>query len=278
MLHSNSEIDSEIPEDTLAYARQQGSYFYYDSMELKFRTNVSGMEDYFYSTLDNRLSRLGRRASLMVAVNTDLEQPDEFAEARTEYNSLHPWALVSIVSLVVSLFGWVIVLVYLTMAAGHGEEDDLIHLNIFDKIKTELFFTVFVMLTVALIAMTLSVSEGNWGIPGMLVMAGVGAFMYDALFILFYLSMVRRVKAGVLWEYSFLRWFGKNMRRVLGTWKCSVRSITLYGFSALLFLSLAYGSFAKKSVLAITFLLIVLGAGAICTPGCRGIDRRSWKG
>lgn len=47
MLHSNSEIDSEIPEDTLAYARQQGSYFYYDSMELKFRTNVSGMEDYF---------------------------------------------------------------------------------------------------------------------------------------------------------------------------------------------------------------------------------------
>lgn len=162
----------------------------------------------------------------MVAVNTDLEQPDEFAEARTEYNSLHPWALVSIVSLVVSLFGWVIVLVYLTMAAGHGEEDDLIHLNIFDKIKTELFFTDVCNADGGIDRNDAFRFGGKLGIPGMLVMAGVGAFMYDALFILFYLSMVRRVKAGVLWEYSFLRWFGKNMRRVLGTWKCSVRSIT----------------------------------------------------
>lgn len=254
---------TEIPENWLAYARLQGSYFYYDSMELKFRTNVSGLEDYFYNTLDSRLSRLGRRASLMVAVDTSLVQPDAFAEARTEYINLHPWVLVSIISLVVSLFGWVIVLVYLTMAAGHGEEDDLIHLNIFDKIKTELFFASFVMLTVALIAMTFSVSEGNWGIPGMLVMAGVGAFIYDTLFILFYLSMVRRVKAGVLWEYSLLRWFAKNMRRVMGTWKSSVRIIILYGINTLLFLALAYGSFAKRSILAITFLLILIGAEAI---------------
>lgn len=253
----------EEPVDWLAYARLQGSYFYYDSMELKFRTNMSGIEDYFYNTLDGQISRLGRRASLMAAVDTNFTQMDAFAEAKAEYNSLHPWALVGIISLVVSLFGWVIALVYLTMAAGHGEEEGKIYLNIFDKIKTELFFGTFVILTVALIAVTFSVSEGNWGIPGMLVMAGVAAFIYDGLFISFYLSMVRRVKAGVLWEYSLLQWFTKNMRRVMHTWKNSIRIIILYGIHILLLLALAYGSFAHRSVLAIAFLLIVIGADAI---------------
>ncbi len=256
-------MTEEEPVDWLAYARLQGSYFYYDSMELKFRTNMSGIEDYFYNTLDGRISRLGRRASLMVAVDTNFVQMDAFAEAENEYNSLHPWVLVGIISLVVSLFGWVIALVYLTMAAGHGEEEGKIYLNIFDKIKTELFFGTFVILTVALIAMTLSVSEENWGIPGMLVMAGVAAFIYDGLFISFYLSMVRRVKAGVLWEYSLLQWVTKNMRRVMHTWKNSIRIIILYGVHILLLLTLAYGSFAHRSILAITFLLIVIGADAI---------------
>ena len=249
--------------DWLAYARLQGSYFYYDSMELKFRTNMSGIEDYFYNTLDGRISRLGRRASLMVAVDTDFAQADAFAEAENEYNSLHPWVLVSIISLVISLFGWVIALVYLTMAAGHGEDEGKIYLNIFDKIKTELFFGTFVILTVALIAMTLSVSEGNWGIPGMLVMAGVAAFIYDGLFISFYLSMVRRIKAGVLWEYSLLQWIARNMRRVMHTWKNSIRIIILYSIHILLLLVLAYGSFAQRSILAITFLLIVIGVDGI---------------
>ncbi len=230
-------MTEEEPVDWLAYARLQGSYFYYDSMELKFRTNMSGIEDYFYNTLDGRISRLGRRASLMVAVDTNFVQMDAFAEAENEYNSLHPWVLVGIISLVVSLFGWVIALVYLTMAAGHGEEEGKIYLNIFDKIKTELFFGTFVILTVALIAMTLSVSEENWGIPGMLVMAGVAAFIYDGLFISFYLSMVRRVKAGVLWEYSLLQWVTKNMRRVMHTWKNSIRIIILYGVHILLLLT-----------------------------------------
>ena len=253
----------ELPGDALAYARARGSYLYYDSMALKFRTNINGMEDYFYNKLDGRIARMGNRASLMVAVDTTFSQQDSFLLAKTEYALLHPWVLISIISLVVSLFGWVITLVYLTIAAGHGTEDDSIHLNIFDRIKTELFFGAFVLLTVALIAMTFTASQASWGIPGMLVMAGTAAFLYDGVFILFYLSMVRRVKAGVLWEYSLLLWFIKSMRRVLSTWKSSVRIMLLFAMNTLLFLWLTYESFAKKSIPAIAGLLIYLGAESI---------------
>lgn len=253
----------ELPGDALAYARARGSYLYYDSMALKFRTNINGIEDYFYNKLDGRIARMGNRASLMVAVDTTFSQQDSFLLAKTEYALLHPWVLISIISLVVSLFGWVITLVYLTIAAGHGTEDDSIHLNIFDRIKTELFFGVFVLLTVALIAMTFTASQASWGIPGMLVMAGTAAFLYDGVFILFYLSMVRRVKAGVLWEYSLLLWFIKSIRRVLFTWKSSVRIMLLFAMNTLLFLWLTYESFAKKSIPAIAGLLIYLGAESI---------------
>ncbi len=251
-------------EDYLGYARSQGSYLYYDGINLKFRTNIGEMEEYFYSTLDGALSNLGSQAEFMVAVNTNFSYPDDFSKARAEYATLHPWVIISIIALVVSLFGWIISLVYLTTAAGRSEEDEGTHLNIFDRIKTEIFFASFVVVVVLLIGMTLSVSQSSWGIPGMLVMAGVGAFIYDGVFLLFYLSMVRRIKAGVLWEHSLLLWFVKGIRRVMSTWKSSVRILVLYGMGIFLLLLLAYGSFAMNSVLAIAgLLLLVCGEGII---------------
>ena len=253
----------EIPDDTLAYARTCGSYLYYDSMELKFRTNISGMEDYFYDNLDGRIARMGNRVSLMLAVDTQFPQNDRFVSVKTEYTALHPWVLISIIALVVSLFGWVATLVYLTMAAGRTAEDENIHLNLFDRIRTELFFGIFVLLTVVLIAMSIVASEASWGIPGMLIMAGTVAFLYDVIFILFYLSMVRRIKAGVLWEYSLLLWFIKNVRRVLSTWKSSVRLMLRFAGNMLLFLVLTYGTFAGRSMIAVIGLFIYIGAAAI---------------
>lgn len=254
--YSNRET---LPEDILAYAREQGSYFYYDSMELKLRTNVSGMENYFYRTLDRRISRLGNQVLFVVAVDTGFGQEDAFSRTKAEYDILHPWIMIGIVALVVSLFCGVIVLVYLTMAAGHGGADELIHLNFFDRIKTELFFVAFVIIMYALILTTLTISQENWGISGMLVMAGTGAFLYDAVILLFYLSVIRRVKAGVLWENSLLWWFVKNIRRTMRTGKKLLWILLQYGAKLFFLLLFTYGSFVKRNVPAIVGLLIWIG-------------------
>lgn len=247
-----------LSEDALAYARAKGSYMYYNDENLKFRTNVNGMDQYFYNTLDSILSGFGNNSQLMIAVDTALPYQDAFSTMQQEYSTLHPWIMVSIVSLVVSIFGWIISLVYLTMAAGHRENEDKITLAFGDRIKTELFFGLFVIVGVALIAISFAAAQSQWDVPGMLVMAGVSAFIYDVAFLLFYLSMVRRIKAETLWKDSLIYWIFRSTRRVVHTGKSAVRVIVIYLINIMLFMLMAYLGFAGKNAIAILILLIMI--------------------
>lgn len=247
-----------IEEDFLAYARSEGSYLYYNDDDLKFRTNINGVKDYFYNSLDNMLTGIGNGAKLMIAVNTNFEYQDDFLSAKKDYELLHPWVMRSIVIMVISLFGWVITIVYLTTVAGITKRNGQIHLNLFDRLKTELFFGGYVLLNVAFFSILLGISQNNWDIPGLLVMVGVGTFVIDSVFLLFYLSVVRRVKAGTLWENSLIFWVSRSVTRLIHTWKSSIRAITVFGFGTLLLLFLAYESFAQKSVLAIAVLFMLI--------------------
>jgi signal transduction histidine kinase len=253
----------DLTEDALAYARAKGSYMYYNDANLKFRTNVNGMDQYFYNTLDSVLSGLGNGAQLMVAVDTNFPQQDAFTTMKQEYSTLHPWILISIILLVISIFGWIITLVYLTMAAGHKENDSNITMVFGDRIKTEIFFALFVMMTVALIAISFAASESQWDVPGMLVMAGVSAFIYDVVFLIFYLSMVRRIKAEVLWEDSLTYWILRSTKRVLHTGKSALRVILIYILNILAFIFAAYLGFALKNVFAVLILLIMIVAEGV---------------
>lgn len=253
----------EMPNDVLEYARNQGIYFYYDDLNLKLRTNVSGMEDYFYQSLDRQISRLGSRLELMVAVDNRFEQEDAFLRAKEEYDSLHPWGMVSIVSLIVSLFDEVLLMVYLTVAAGRREEDESIHLNLFDRIKTELLLALFAFLVYALLLVTFNDPIGEMGLPEILVAVGIRTFVYDGLALIFYLSIVRRIKAGVLWEHSLLRWFMKSINRVWRAGRGFLWILIRYSVKLSLLLVLTYGTFADRNVCAMAGLLLYIGIEAV---------------
>ena len=45
-------------------------------------------------------------------------------------------------------------------------------------------------------------SSREWEVAGLLVASGTISFLIDTLFLIFYLSMVRRLKAEVMWENS----------------------------------------------------------------------------
>lgn len=254
LLYSNVTLS----EDALAYARAKGSYMYYNDKELKFRTNVNGMESYFYNTLDPLLSGMGNHAELMVAVDTTFPYQDSFTDGEKEYSTLRPWVMISVAELVISVFGWIITLVYLTNNAGRGEKEGVVVLSVIDHIKTEIFFGIFVLITLALIGISFSASRSSWDIPGMLVLTGATAFVYDLAFLGFYLSMVRRVKAGVLWEYSLLNWIIKSTKRVLHTWKSSIRVIFLFVLNVIMFLALGYWTFSAKSMVAAWMLILMI--------------------
>ena len=58
---------------------------------------------------------------LVIGVDTQLSAGDDLRDAKIEYERLHPWIKVSIAGAIISLLGWILTLVYLTLAAGHKE-------------------------------------------------------------------------------------------------------------------------------------------------------------
>ena len=246
----------------LDYGKEKGSYLYCNDKDLKFRSNVKGMEDYYYKYIDGTMSGIGNNAVFLVAVDTTFPNEDGFTIAKSEFMTLHPWGMISIVTIVVSLLGWIVTLVYLTLAAGRNHKDDKIHLNWIDHIKTEFFFLIFIVFSVLILVLSFSAASYEWDIPGMLVVVGVISFIYDGVFQIFYTSVIRRMKAGMFWEYSFTNWVYVSTLRVLGTWKASVRVIVTFVFNALLFLFLAYQFFTRRHLLGgilLALQIIVIG-------------------
>ncbi|MDE7435372.1 MAG: HAMP domain-containing histidine kinase [Lachnospiraceae bacterium] len=247
----------------LDYAKQQGSYIYCNDDEMRFRTNIAGMDDYYYNNMDGSLTGVGRHAVFMVAVDTEFSQEDDLSAACREFERLRPWGVTCIVLIILSFIGWLMTLVYLTIHAGRRDRDGEMALNWLDRVKTEIFFVFFMVLAVVIILFSVYAVEFQWEVPGILIMAGTMAFIYDGVFLIFYLSMIRRMKAGVLWEYSLTNWVMVNTRRVVGTWKASVRIIMILSVNIIAFLMLCYGIFIRRNVICVLLLLALLIYDAI---------------
>ncbi|MGN0341261.1 MAG: sensor histidine kinase [Roseburia sp.] len=249
--------------DLLAYGKEQGSYFYASDDTLVFRSNVEGIEDYYYQSMEGNILGLGRQSTFLVAVDTGFAENDDFTEARKEFVTLHPWGLASLILLIVSLMGWLFSFVYLTLAAGRKETDELVHLNLVDWIKTEflvLGFVVFSVLTVILIAAAIGY---DWDVAGMMVVVGSISFLYNGIFLIFYLSMIRRMKAGALWENSFTRWVLVSVKRIINTWKSSVQVIVTLGINVVVLCALSYGTFGRRLVWCAVLLLLQLAVVSV---------------
>lgn len=242
----------------LDYAKGQGSYIYCNDDEMRFRTNIAGMDDYYYNNMDGSLTGMGRHAVFMVAVDTEFSQEDDLSAACREFERLRPWGVTCIVLIILSFMGWLMTLVYLTIHAGRRDRGDEIALNWLDRVKTEIFLVVFVVFAILIILFSVYAVEFQWEIPGILIMAGTMAFIYDGVFLIFYLSMIRRMKAGVLWEYSLTNWVMVNTRRVVGTWKASVRVILIMLVNIVAFLLLCYGIFIRRNVVCLLLLIALL--------------------
>lgn len=257
VLYTNMTV-AEGQVQLLDYAKQQGSYIYCNDDEMRFRTNIAGMNEYYYSNMDGSFTGKGNHAVFMAAVDTEFSQTDDLSEACREFERLRPWGVTSIVLIILSVIGWLMTLVYLTIHAGRKAGSEEIALNWLDRVKTEIFFVIFLAFAVLFILFSVYAVGFQWEIPGILIIAGTMAFIYDGAFLIFYLSMIRRMKAGVLWEYSLTNWVTVNTRRVVGTWKASVRVILVMAVNIAALLLLCYGIFIRRNVVCMLLLFALL--------------------
>lgn len=242
-------------EAVLMEAKTMGNYLIYDLVDKEFGTDINGMADYFFGG-GNQMLWPADDMTLIIGIDTELSAEDDIYEASREYEQLHPWIKVCIFSGLVSLMGWIISLVYLTLATGRRTGEEKIHLNPIDKIKTEILVAAFIFMMVELVILIIKVNSEEWAVYGIIVASGTVSLVIDGLFLIFYLSMVRRMKAEMLWETSVACWLERGIRKVFARQKTTVRVLLLFaGHMAVCFV-LAVGAFYYQSMTALVVLLL----------------------
>lgn len=246
----------------LMEAKTMGDYLLYDMEKKEFGTDIRGLENYFFDSYNNQMYWPLENVVLVIGVDTQLSAMDDLYDAQTEYTKLHPWIKISIVAALVSLMGWILTLVYLTLAAGHQGGETEIRLNSLDKVKTELLVAGFVLITSELIILMGRGSTKSWDVSGLLVASGTISFVIDTMFLIFYLSMVRRLKAEVMWENSLVCWLGKGLEKTFRERTVTVRVLLLFGGHMLVCFVLAVGAFHYNNLYCLLALLMFSGAEA----------------
>ena len=242
-------------EAVLMEAKTMGNYLIYDLVDKEFGTDINGMADYFFGG-GNQMLWPADDMTLIIGIDTELSAEDDIYEASREYEQLHPWIKICIFCGLVSLMGWIISLVYLTLATGRRTEEEKIHLNPIDKIKTEILVAAFIFMMVELMILITKVNSEEWAVYGIIVASGTVSLVIDGLFLIFYLSMVRRMKAEMLWETSVACWLERGIRKVFARQKTTVRVLLLFaGHMAVCFV-LAVGAFYYQSMTALVVLLL----------------------
>ena len=242
-------------EAVLMEAKTMGNYLIYDLVDKEFGTDINGMADYFFGG-GNQMLWPADDMTLIIGIDTELSAEDDIYEASREYEQLHPWIKVCTFSGLVSLMGWIISLVYLTLATGRRTGEEKIHLNPIDKIKTEILVAAFIFMMAELVILIAKVNSEEWAVYGIIVASGTVSLVIDGLFLIFYLSMVRRMKAEMLWETSVACWLERGIRKVFARQKTTVRVLLLFaGHMAVCFI-LAVGAFYYRSMTALVLLLL----------------------
>ena len=248
-------------EAVLMEAKTMGNYLIYDLVDKEFGTDINGMADYFFGG-GNQMLWPADDMTLIIGIDTELSAEDDIYEASREYEQLHPWIKVCTFSGLVSLMGWVLSLVYLTLATGHRDGEEGVHLNFVDRIKTEIVTAVFIAATSELIMLLSHVNNKTWNVSGLLVASGTVSLLIDVLFLIFYLSMVRRMKAEVMWENSLVCWFVKGMDKFFEKRTVTVSVLVVFAVHMIVCFVLAMGAFYYHRVICLVLLLIFSGMEA----------------
>ena len=205
--------------------------------------------------------------TLAIAIDPSYVASDNLQMYKKQYEEIQPISRMSVYGVILGGILYLLTLVYLTLAAGRGteEEDRSVTLTRFDRIRTEGAALLLVIPAwMILFAGALLYNRVN-GIGEAGVFGGVMTFSLNFLFLCGYLSLVRRIKTRTLWNNSVLYAVLKHCYRVAGGWKVTTKVILSYGIFLLanVFL-LFFGSFG-----IILIMIFDFGTGLILLQQAR---------
>ena len=153
-----------------------------------------------------------------VSVDTKFSVADSMADEAENYETYSKLMFPMLAGAIFGSVLWLIGMVWLTVTAGRKPEDEEIHLNGFDRWYTEIAAgaVIGIWLAGTILSGTL-IANSSLGYSHAVVTVIVTCLICGtytmAWFLIGYLSLVRRIKAGTLWKNSLIRtvlkWIGK---------------------------------------------------------------------
>ena len=153
-----------------------------------------------------------------VSVDTKFSVADSMADEAENYEKYSKLMFPMLAGAIFGSVLWLIGMVWLTVTAGRKPKDEGIHLNGFDRWYTEIAAGAVIGIWLAgmIISGTL-IANSSLGYSHAVVTVIVTCLICGtytmAWFLIGYLSLVRRIKAGTLWKNSLIRtvlkWIGK---------------------------------------------------------------------
>lgn len=160
-----------------------------------------------------------------VSVDTKFSVADSMADEAESYETYSKLMFPMLAGAIFGSVLWLIGMVWLTVTAGRRPEDEEIHLNGFDRWYTEIAAgaVIGIWLAGTIISGTL-IANSSLGYSHAVVTVIVTCLICGtytmAWFLIGYLSLVRRIKAGTLWKNSLIRkvlkWIGKCSGKLAG--------------------------------------------------------------
>ena len=160
-----------------------------------------------------------------VSVDTKFSVADSMADEAENYETYSKLMFPMLAGAIFGSVLWLIGMVWLTVTAGRRPEDEEIHLNGFDRWYTEIAAgtVIGIWLAGTIISGTL-IANSSLGYSHVVVTVIVICLICGtytmAWFLIGYLSLVRRIKAGTLWKNSLIRkvlkWIGKCRGKLAG--------------------------------------------------------------
>lgn len=106
---------------------------------------------------------------------------------------------------IVGMVGSFVTLSYMANTSGRRSEDDYtIYYRKIDKIYSDIFLLMFMMFIIGIVKVISGVKSQNFEFASLLITVGTLTYILDLGFIVFYTSIVRRIKGNILFTHSLI--------------------------------------------------------------------------
>lgn len=170
--------------------------------------------------------------TFLVAIDPAYQANDNLQAYKQQFDELKPVGRLAFYGVFIGSVLYFLSLVYLTLAAGHRPEDgqNVVHLNWFDRIKTELAALLVCFPAVVILGVGVRIIRifGFGNLQQNCLVGGVFLFVLHLFFLLGYLSLARRVKGRTIWTNSVFCAILRFLNQVVASRRMTTRTLVEY--------------------------------------------------